>query len=72
MRISVDAIDDDIARLDIGGQIMDFPTKALPEGCKEGDILAFIILDATQVLKDGHDRIQRMLGNNASGGDFDL
>ncbi|MFA5623610.1 MAG: hypothetical protein WC966_00940 [Bradymonadales bacterium] len=72
MRISIDAIHDKTARIDVGGQMMDFPIEVLPEGSKEGDILAFIKLDATQVLKDGHDRIQRMLNKNTDSGDFDL
>lgn len=73
MRIVIDRLDDLIAHLDIDGESIEFPRNALPEGCKEGDVLGFVILDASEIIKEGQDRINRLV--NMSGhldGDLDL
>ncbi len=66
MRITIDRIDENIAVLDVDGQSIEFPVAALPEGAKEGDVLAFVTVDASQILADAKDRISRM--KNMSGG----
>ena len=73
MNIVVDRIEDELAVLEVGGIYIDFPVAALPEGCKEGDMLAFVTLDATEVLAQATDRISRMRGmSNMGSGDIDI
>jgi len=74
MRIVIDRLYDTHAVLDVDGEIIEFPKAALPEGCKEGDILGFVTLDSTQILQEGADRIKRMqaMSSTTSGNTFDL
>ena len=74
MRITIDRIDDGIAVLDVGGETIDFPVAALPEGAKEGDVLSFVKVDASEIIKDGQNRINRMrsMSQTNSGSSFDI
>jgi len=60
MRITIDRIDDGIAVLDVGGESIDFPVAALPEGAKEGDVLSFVKVDASEIIAAANDRMSRM------------
>ncbi len=60
MRITIDRIDDGIAVLDVGGESIDFPLAALPEGSKEGDVLSFVKVDASEIIAAANDRMSRM------------
>ena len=59
-RISIDRIEDDIAYLDVDGECIEFPASALPEGSREGDMLAFTIVDSSAVIAEAKDRISRL------------
>lgn len=74
MNIVVDRIDGQIAVLEVNGECIHFPVAALPEGCKEGDMLAFTKVDSSKVLAEASDRIARMRNMSAmnSGGDLDI
>ena len=74
MNIVIDRIEDDIALLDVGGEIIDFPVEALPENAKEGDLLGFVILDNSELLAKASDRIERMkaMSNNGNDNTFDI
>ena len=74
MRITIDRMDDGIAVLDVGGEMIDFPVAALPEGAKEGDVLSFVKVDASKIIKDAQNRINRMRSaSQANAGDsFDI
>jgi hypothetical protein len=73
MNIVVDRIEDGLAVLEVGGTYIDFPAEALPEGCKEGDMLAFVTLDATEILAKATDRISRMRNMSSMGsGDIEI
>ncbi len=41
MKIVIDRIEGDVAVVEIAGRCVDVPLVLLPEGCKEGDTLAF-------------------------------
>ncbi len=73
MRIVIDSICDDIARVEFDDVMADIPRALLPEDCKEGDVLAFVKVDNTQILADAQDRLNRMsaMSGNMSG-DIDL
>ena len=60
MNIAIDQIEDDLAMLDVDGEIITFPVEALPEGAKEGDLLAFIRIDPSEILAQAQERIDRL------------
>ena len=64
MRITVDRVEGEIAVLDVGGEIIDFPLAALPPEAKEGSVLAFQLLSNEAILKQGHDRLERLKARN--------
>lgn len=72
MRITIDRLYDDIAYLDVDGKIIEFPRAALPAECREGDLLGFTVLDASEILKEGQDRITRLQAMSGSSGDLDI
>ncbi|MBQ1267601.1 MAG: DUF3006 domain-containing protein [Proteobacteria bacterium] len=74
MRITIDRMDNGIAVLDVGGEMIDFPVAALPEGAKEGDVLSFVKVDASEIIKDAQNRINRMRSASQSnaGDSFDI
>lgn len=73
MSISIDRINDDIATLDIDGEMVDIQTSLLPSGAKEGDLLGFVVLDSSKVIASAKDRIARMqAASNTDTGSFDL
>ena len=46
MSIVIDRIEEDLAILDVDGEIIEFPLEALPENSKEGDLIAFVKLNS--------------------------
>lgn len=68
MSISIDRINDDIATLDIDGNMVDIDISFLPPGAKEGDLLAFVTLDSSEVIASGKERISRMQAASSMGG----
>ena len=72
MRITIDRLYDDIAYLDVDGKISEFPRAALPAECREGDLLGCTVLDASEILKEGQDRIARLQAMSGSSGDLDI
>lgn len=72
MRIVIDRMSDGIAYLDVDGQIIEFPSAALPAEAKEGDLLGFVILDNSEILKEGQDRLARLEAMSNLSGDFDI
>lgn len=72
MRIVIDRMSDGIAYLDVDGQIIEFPSVALPAEAKEGDLLGFVILDNSEILKEGQDRLARLEAMSNLSGDFDI
>ena len=73
MRIVIDSICDDIARVEFDTVMVDIPRALIPADCKEGDVLGFVKLDNEQILADAQARIDRMkaMSGNCSG-DIDL
>ena len=74
MNIVIDRIEDDIALLDIEGEIIEFPAEALPENAKEGDLLGFVILDNSELMAKASERIERMkaMSGNQNDNTFDI
>lgn len=73
MTISIDRINDDIATLDIDGDMVDIDVSLLPAGAKEGDLLGFVVLDSSAVLASAKERISRMQNaSHMSGGSLDI
>ncbi|MBQ9394699.1 MAG: DUF3006 domain-containing protein [Proteobacteria bacterium] len=73
MRIVIDSISDKIARVEFGGTMVEIPSCLLPDGCKEGDVLGFVKLDNSEILKEGQSRLDRMKAMSSSNGNsFDL
>lgn len=58
--IVIDSLSDKIARLEFDGEMIEVPRSVVPADCKEGDILGFIKLDKSEVVKKGNDRLNRM------------
>ena len=73
-RISIDRMEDDIAYLDVDGEIIEFPVSALPEGSREGDMLAFTKIDASEVIAEAKERISRLtsMSKSANSGEIDI
>ena len=69
MRIVIDSICDDVARVEFDSVMADIPRALLPADCKEGDVLTFVKGDNSQILADGRDRLSRMssMSGNMSG-----
>ena len=74
MRITIDRMDNGIAVLDVGGEMIEFQVAALPEGAKEGDVLAFVKVDASEIIQEAKNRIQRMRSMSSASSDdsFDI
>lgn len=73
MRIVIDSISDNIARVEFNGTMVEIPSCVLPADCKEGDVLGFVKLDNSEILKEGQSRIDRMKAmSSGSGNEFDL
>ncbi|MBQ9242218.1 MAG: DUF3006 domain-containing protein [Proteobacteria bacterium] len=70
--IVIDSISDNIARVEFDGVFVEVPRSVLPADCKEGDVLGFMKLDNSEILKKGSDRLARMRAMSNSGGDIDL
>ncbi|MBR4985157.1 MAG: DUF3006 domain-containing protein [Proteobacteria bacterium] len=70
--IVIDSISDNIARVEIDGVFVEIPRSALPTDCKEGDVIGFVKLDNSEILKKGADRLARMRSMSNTGGDIDL
>lgn len=58
--IVIDSLSDKIARLEFDGEMIEVPRSVVPADCKEGDILGFVKLDKSEVVKKGNDRLNRM------------
>ena len=73
-RISIDRMEDDIAYLDVDGEIIEFPVSALPDGSKEGDMLQFVQVDASEVIAEAKERICRLqaMSKTNDTGDIDI
>ena len=69
MRIVVDQIVDGLAILDVDGEMMDFPLEALPEGIREGDVVAFVKVDNAEIMSQAQARIDRMSACSGKAGD---
>ena len=72
MRIVIDRISDGIAYLDVDTQIIAFPAAALPNDAKEGDLPGFIVLDNSEIIKEGQDRLARLQAMSNLSGDLDI
>ena len=73
MNIVIDRIEDGLALLDVDGEIIEFPLETLPEGSKEGDLLAFIRIDASEILAQATERLERMQAMSQNTSDvFDI
>ena len=73
MNIVIDRIEEGIALLDVDGEIIEFPIEALPEDAKEGDLIAFVKVDNSELLSQAKERIERMKSmSQTSGNTFDL
>ena len=72
MRIVIDRISDGIAYLDVDTQIIELPAAALPNDAKEGDWLGFIVLDNSEIIKEGQDRLARLQAMSNLSGDLDI
>ena len=72
MRIVIDRMSDGIAYLDVDEKIIEFPAQALPAGAKEGDLLGFILLDNSEIIKEGQDRLSRLRAMSNMSGDLDI
>lgn len=72
MRIVIDRISDGIAYLDVDTQIIEFPAAALPNDAKEGDLLGFIVLDNSEIIKEGQNRLVRLQAMSNLSGDLDI
>ena len=72
MRIVVDRVADGIAYLYVDTQIIEFPAAALPNDAKEGDLLGFIVLDNSEIIKEGQDRLARLQAMSNLSGDLDI
>ena len=72
MRIVIDRISDGIAYLDVDTQIIEFPSAALPNDAKDGDLLGFIVLDNSEIIKEGQDRLARLQAMSNLSGDLDI
>ena len=71
--IVIDRIEDEIAVLEFDGEMIEVPRTVLPEGSKEGDFLGFVILDNSEVLQEGKDRIERLKAmSGMNSGEIDL
>ncbi len=70
--IVIDRIEDDIAYLEVAGEMMEFPVSELPENAKEGDILGFVLMDHSEITKKGQERLDRMSAASGLGDSFDL
>jgi hypothetical protein len=71
-RIAIDRMEDDIAYLDVDGEIIEFPVSALPEGSKEGDMLQFVQIDASEVIAEAKDRICRLQAMSKTSGTSEI
>lgn len=69
MNIVIDRIEDDLAILDVDGEIIEFPLKALPDNSKEGDLIAFVKLDNSELLQQAKDRIEKLKAMSQTSGD---
>ena len=72
MRITIDRIDDGLAVLDVTGDSIEFPVAALPEGSKEGDVLSFVKVDASEIIQAANDRINRMKSKSSGNDTFEI
>ena len=72
MRILIDRTSDGIAHLDVDTQIIELPAAALPNDAKEGDLLGFIVLDNSEIIKEGQDRLARLQAMSNLSGDLDI
>ena len=72
MRITIDRIDDGLAVLDVNGESIEFPVAALPEGSKEGDVLSFVKVDASEIIQAANDRINRMKSKSSGNDTFEI
>lgn len=67
-RIVVDRIEGDVAVLEVGGTTVDVPVAALPEGAREGSVLALTLQDSDSA--DMAARLERMQAKSNIGDDF--
>ena len=72
MRITIDRIDDGLAVLDVNGESIEFPVAALPQGSKEGDVLPFVKVDASEIIQAANDRINRMKSKSSGNDTFEI
>lgn len=72
LRIVIDRMEDDLAYLDIDGESYEFPVCALPQGAKEGDLIGLTILDNSEIIKEGQERINRLEAMSQTTGSSDI
>jgi len=72
MRIVIDRFEGDYAVLDVDGEMVDFPRRAVPADAKEGTILSWNIVDDAEVLKAAQERLDRLKKRSPQGNSFDL
>ncbi len=71
-RISLDRIEGGRAVLDIGGERVEIPAAALPDGATEGCLLRLIPADPAGVLAGEEARLERLKARSSGGTSFDL
>jgi hypothetical protein len=72
MNTSVDRIEGDRAVLDIGGEKVEIPAGALPEGAQEGSWLKISLADASEARAAEEERLARLRKKSPPKMSFDL
>lgn len=70
--IAVDRIEGQRAVLEIGGEIVEVPRSALPEGAREGDLLVWHVADASERLAAAEARLDRLRARDPGSDEIDL
>ena len=71
-RLAVDRIEGDRAVIDIGGELVEIPAAALPEGAGEGALLTLQRASDADVLAEAEARLARLRRLDPGDGPIDL
>ena len=76
VQIALDRIEGDIAILDFGGELIEIPAAALPEGATEGSLLALTLAVRTDAIEaainEAAARLERLRTRSPSLDDIDF